>query len=59
MRSTLHLQIEGPEEVQGAARDYAHPGEMARLLGTTVAEVQSNRVEVARSFAKKHGVTVF
>lgn len=35
-----------------------HPGEMARLLGTTAAEVQSNRLEVARSFAKEHGVTV-
>lgn len=35
-----------------------HPGEMATLLGTTVEEVQSNRLEVARSFAKQHGVTV-
>lgn len=35
-----------------------HPGEMARLLGTTVEEVQSNRLEVARSFAKQFGVTV-
>jgi len=35
-----------------------HPGEMARLLGTTAAEVQSNRLEVAKSFANEHGVTV-
>ncbi|MHB9035233.1 MAG: NAD(P)H-hydrate dehydratase [Armatimonadota bacterium] len=35
-----------------------HPGEMAVLLGTSVEEVQSNRVEVARSFAMEHGVTV-
>lgn len=35
-----------------------HPGEMARLIGTTAEEVQSNRLEVARSFAKEHGVTV-
>ena len=35
-----------------------HPGEMATLLGTTVAEVQSNRLEVARSFATEYGVTV-
>lgn len=35
-----------------------HPGEMARLLGTTAAEVQSNRLEVARSFAQGHNVTV-
>ena len=35
-----------------------HPGEMATLLGTTAAEVQSNRLETARAFAKEHGVTV-
>ena len=35
-----------------------HPGEMATLLGTTVDQVQSNRLEVARAFAKEHGVTV-
>jgi len=35
-----------------------HPGEMATLLGTTSKEVQSNRLETARAFAKEHGVTV-
>ncbi len=35
-----------------------HPGEMATLLGTSAAEVQSNRLESAREFAKQHGVTV-
>jgi NAD(P)H-hydrate epimerase len=35
-----------------------HPGEMARLAGMTVAEVQANRLEVARSFAKRTGVTL-
>lgn len=29
-----------------------HPGEMARLLGRTVAEVQADRIEVARGFAR-------
>jgi len=33
-----------------------HPGEMARLAGITTAEVQSNRLEVARSFAQRTGV---
>lgn len=28
-----------------------HPGEMARLLGTSVEEVQANRLDVARTFA--------
>ena len=35
-----------------------HPGEMARLAGITVAEVQANRLEVARGFAQRNGVTV-
>lgn len=35
-----------------------HPGEMATLLGTTADQVQSNRLEIARAFAKKHKVTV-
>ncbi len=35
-----------------------HPGEMARLAGITVAEVQANRLEVAREFAKRNGVTL-
>jgi ADP-dependent NAD(P)H-hydrate dehydratase / NAD(P)H-hydrate epimerase len=35
-----------------------HPGEMARLLGVSVAEVQANRVEVARSFARAHELIV-
>ncbi len=33
-----------------------HPGEMARLTGRTVAEVQADRVAVAREFARKNGV---
>jgi NAD(P)H-hydrate epimerase len=35
-----------------------HPGEMARLAGTTIAEIQANRLEAARSFAVKVGVTL-
>jgi ADP-dependent NAD(P)H-hydrate dehydratase / NAD(P)H-hydrate epimerase len=35
-----------------------HPGEMARLAGITVAEVQANRLEVARGFAQRFGVTL-
>lgn len=33
-----------------------HPGEMARLVGLTVAEVQANRLETARNFAQHFGV---
>ncbi|MGB9407595.1 MAG: NAD(P)H-hydrate dehydratase [Terracidiphilus sp.] len=35
-----------------------HPGEMARLAGITVTEVQANRLEVARSFAQRTGVSL-
>ena len=31
-----------------------HPGEMARLLNTTNAEIQANRLDVARAFATEH-----
>ena len=33
-----------------------HPGEFARLLGISVAEVQANRIDLARKFAKDNGV---
>ena len=35
-----------------------HPGEMARLAGSTTAEVQKDRLGVARSFARKHALVV-
>jgi NAD(P)H-hydrate epimerase len=35
-----------------------HPGEMARLLGISVAKVQSKRKEIAKKFAQKYRVTV-
>jgi hydroxyethylthiazole kinase-like uncharacterized protein yjeF len=35
-----------------------HPGEMARLVGMTVKEVESDRVGLARRFATEHGVTL-
>ncbi len=35
-----------------------HPGEMARLAGIAVAEVQADRLEVARGFARRTGVTL-
>ena len=35
-----------------------HPGEMARLAQSTVAQIQADRVEVTRTFARENGVTV-
>ena len=35
-----------------------HPGEMSRLVGGSTADVQSDRLGVARRFATEHGVVV-
>jgi hydroxyethylthiazole kinase-like uncharacterized protein yjeF len=35
-----------------------HPGEMARLIGATIEDVQANRIEVASDFATTHRVYV-
>lgn len=35
-----------------------HPGEMSRLTGRSIEEIQSNRIETAREFATKWGVTL-
>ncbi|HUI78328.1 MAG TPA: NAD(P)H-hydrate dehydratase [Bryobacteraceae bacterium] len=35
-----------------------HPGEMSRLTGKSIAEVQKDRVGVARAFAMAHGVAL-
>jgi ADP-dependent NAD(P)H-hydrate dehydratase / NAD(P)H-hydrate epimerase len=49
------------KELNGQGRTIVitpHPGEMARLAGCTIAEVQSHRLEVARNFAREHELTV-
>jgi hydroxyethylthiazole kinase-like uncharacterized protein yjeF len=35
-----------------------HPGEMSRLTGLTIAEIQANRLDVARNFAREHELIV-
>jgi NAD(P)H-hydrate epimerase len=35
-----------------------HPGEMSRLTGMTIGEIQANRLEVARRFASEHELIV-
>ena len=35
-----------------------HPGEMARLMGCSISDVQSRRVDVAQDFAKEKGVVL-
>jgi hydroxyethylthiazole kinase-like uncharacterized protein yjeF len=33
-----------------------HPGEMSRLTGKTIAEIQADRIDTARAFAAEHGI---
>ena len=35
-----------------------HPGEMARLCGTNITDIENNRVEFAKNFAKNYGCTL-
>jgi ADP-dependent NAD(P)H-hydrate dehydratase / NAD(P)H-hydrate epimerase len=35
-----------------------HPGEMSRLTGSTIEEIQANRLEIARNFAREHQLIV-
>jgi ADP-dependent NAD(P)H-hydrate dehydratase / NAD(P)H-hydrate epimerase len=35
-----------------------HPGEMSRLIGKSISEIQANRLEVARTFASQHQLIV-
>jgi NAD(P)H-hydrate epimerase len=58
----LNAYIDEPERLMG--RDTVdvivtpHPGEMSRLSGLSVEDVQASRVEVARDFATSHRVHV-
>lgn len=48
-------------ELNGRGRTFVitpHPGEMARLTGLTIADIQSKRLEVARHFAREHELIV-
>ena len=49
---------DGAERVPANAILTPHPGEMARLMKTTVAEVQAARMDVARAAAQKYGCVV-
>jgi NAD(P)H-hydrate epimerase len=49
------------DKLNGHGRTFVitpHPGEMARLTGLTIAEIQANRLEVARNFAREHELIV-
>lgn len=56
----LNAFAEAPQELAGSRPLVLtpHPGEMARLTGRTVAEVQANRVTTARDFARRYRCTL-
>jgi NAD(P)H-hydrate epimerase len=57
----LTALVDHLDDLRGAAAPRCltpHPGEMARLRGVPVAEVQRDRVGVARAFAVEHGAHV-
>jgi hydroxyethylthiazole kinase-like uncharacterized protein yjeF len=57
----LNAFVGHASEISGKGRSLVitpHPGEMARLLGTTIPAVQRDRINVARKFARDHQVIV-
>lgn len=49
------------EKLNGRGRSLVitpHPGEMSHLTGLTIPEIQANRLEVARNFAREHELIV-
>ncbi len=52
---------ERAKDLDGSGRTMVitpHPGEMARLLGVTVKDVEADRVGIARKFATEHHLTL-
>jgi ADP-dependent NAD(P)H-hydrate dehydratase / NAD(P)H-hydrate epimerase len=50
-----------PKTLNGQGRTLVitpHPGEMSRLTGLSIAEIQANRLDVARNFARAHELIV-
>ncbi|WP_114210631.1 NAD(P)H-hydrate dehydratase [Acidisarcina polymorpha] len=57
----LNIVSKNPELLDGSQRPVIitpHPGEMARLIGGSVKDVQADRENTARNFATRHQVTV-
>jgi NAD(P)H-hydrate epimerase len=60
-RTELLKTIATKRDAKGRTRTLVltpHPGEMARLAGLSVKEVEADRVGLARRFATEHGVTL-
>lgn len=55
---TLVAEHGGLDGLGGRTLLTPHPGEMARLTGRSIPEIQADPVETARRFAEDHGVAV-
>ena len=59
--TSILKQASAGKDAQGNPRTLVltpHPGEMARLLGCSIREVEADRLNLARKFATEHGVTL-
>ncbi len=57
----LNIVARHKDRLRGAGRTLVltpHPGEMARLAGISIKEVQADREGLARRFAREHGLTL-
>lgn len=57
----LNALAANPERLDGHGRLLVltpHPGEMARLAGMSIPEIEADREGIARTFATRHGVTL-
>lgn len=54
--NAVSLNLEILKELKADAVITPHPGEMSRLAGITIEDVQNNRIEVAREFSRKWGI---
>jgi len=67
-QTPIVLDADGLNAFEGRAQDLSghgrtlvltpHPGEMARLTGLSIAAIQRDRINVARSFARDHKLTL-
>ena len=46
------------KSLKGRAIFTPHPGEMARLVKKSISDVENNRIEISREYAKENGVIV-
>ncbi len=46
------------DSLKGRAIITPHPGELARLIGVSIKEIESNRIDTTRDFAKKYQIIV-